>query len=446
MKQLEATVAILLVTLVGYLSLVLLPHKPYIAYAQGSMIATTELVMPTSTPVDQSTSPVVPSIVTTPSPNSALTLAEQITALSKEIDALREQQYQQIAARASSASESASLIIQWSGFFLTAFAVIVGVAGFFGFREYQNIRSQYDAAEKLRKQFLEDTQSIQELTHRVEKQLEELSSIKLLAKRLERESQTSLEASYHFNLATGAYRHGNYKTAIEHFRIAAKLQPLNMHILCRLGRAYTEQESVPDAVRSFNEALRLDPNNTEALRGLATTYRYIDLNLAIQYAKRATDADSTDNEAFDYLGLLYRDSMRIEEAIQAHEQALKIRPRPMTYYLLSLLYAHKHDHEHARLMILSASVELEREEKELVPERNRPLWAISIRCSKLMIEGNYDEALKLAETLRQYLTTPRPTKAVLEQFEFLLKALQREDIEERLIKIFQVDRQSTATS
>jgi tetratricopeptide (TPR) repeat protein len=342
---------------------------------------------------------------------------DELTALKSELARLKTEQEQQVLARANSTVDFASSVIQWSAVFLTAFAIMVALAGFLGLREIQAIRKRSHEMEGLKEQFLAHLHNVEQLETRIDKQLREL------ADKFSRESQTFIEASYNFNTATFAYNEGDNQKAIEYYKRALALQPLNTRLFCRIGRAYTNLGEFQAAIESFQNALNSEPNYAEALRGMAAAYRYVDLDKSVEFARRAVDAAPTDYESLDYLGLLYRDKMQIDSAIDAHQRARKIRQRPETDFFLSLLYAKKRDIERAKLMMQSANVSLSDAQAH---DRVRPLWAAVLRCGKAVIDEHPQELTAAANEVHRYVTTARIAETVLSHFTFLFDALRRQ--------------------
>jgi len=355
---------------------------------------------------------------------------EQLSELKKEINEVRGQSYQRLIDQVNSSTASSNLVIQWSGFILTLFAVVVSIIGFLGFREYRSIRNRYKEAEheveKLKELFLEHVKSIEGLEKNFEEKLDRTLT------KLESESQTFIEASYNFSVATAAYKEGDNEKAIEYFMRVLKLQPLNTRVLCRIGRAHTNLGDNSKAIEYFQKALSIEQNNAEAYRGLSTSLRYTDIDKAIENAKQAVQLDTQDFESYDYLGLLLRDNQQYQEAIEAHEQARQIQERPETDFFLSLLYAQQKDLDRAKLMIQSANIGLRENE---VRDRIRPLWALLIRCAKHILEDNHKEAMSLAEEMHQYTSTERVTRAVLSHLKFLLEAVGNNQLVQEYTKV-----------
>jgi tetratricopeptide (TPR) repeat protein len=230
--------------------------------------------------------------------------------------------------------------------------------------------------------------------------------------------------AYLYNQANEAYRDGDNASAIEHYLRALELQPNNIRLLERIGRAYTNLNETEQAVKYFEKALSIDPSNSATLRSLALLYRYTDQEKALKYLNRSLKINPENFEALDFLGLFYRDQGLIDEAISAHEEALKLMKRPETEFYLSMLYAQKGDYRRARLLDLSADLDLNEREHD---ERIRPIWKTLIRCGHLIFDDNKVEALKLTRMLTQGITTQRINDTITSHLQFLLAATDHKD-------------------
>jgi tetratricopeptide (TPR) repeat protein len=344
--------------------------------------------------------------------------SDDIEVLKQEISSLKNEQQQRVLDRANSTVDFANNVIQWSALFLTAFAIIFALAGFLGLREVQSIRRRSHEIEGLKDQFVTHLHNVEQLEIRIETHLRELSD------KFARDSQTFIEASYFFNTATLAYKEGDNQKAIEYYGRALDLQPSNTRLFCRIGRSYTNLGDFQAAIDAFGKVLTKEPQNTEALRGMAAAYRYTDLDSSIEFARRATDADPNDYESLDYLGLLYRDRMQIDQAIEAHQRSSKLHPRPETDFFLSLLFVKKKDIERAKLMMQSANVGLRDAQ---AADRVRPLWAAVLRCGKSILENRPEDLQHSLAEVHDYVTTVRAAESVLSHFKFLFDALERQD-------------------
>jgi len=203
----------------------------------------------------------------------------------------------------------------------------------------------------------------------------------------------------------------------------------------RLARAYFALDNIKDAVAYSEKALDIDSSYATALRSLGLCYRYIDKDKGIEYLKRGLEIDNTDYEAWDFLGLFYRDKGLIEDAIQSHMQALASKKRPVTEFYLSILYSQKGDKKRALLMALSAEEDLDKQNQE---EALRLVWELLIRAGTAIIQGDEAEALKFVQSLTPYLTTQRTYDEVATHLKILLEATNHKEWILKFIKIMKV--------
>ncbi len=372
-------------------------------------------------------------------------------------------QDQQVISEAKQDVSTANAIITFAGLFVGVLAVIVAivsfvatVAGFVGVfevRKIRKLRMKFETDNKrvnqLRMEFEADIKRIDKLVVDFEEQLVKVtlhtteieSKNQLFEKQLviiaqhtadiENKNKTLMEASYYFDLATDAYNIGDNLHAIEYYKRALQLQPDNIKVMERLGRAYSNLNDMVNAIKYLNDALKIDPQNVPALRSLALCYRYSDKPKAIEYLKRSLAINSGGYEAWDFLGLLYRDQIfqdqkYIDEAISAHENALAINKRPETEFYLSilLLYSPKGDKIRAKALMLSAYQDTLEQEHDL---RIRPVWKILIHAGIPIIEGEKEEALEIIRTLTSYITTQRIYEALKGHLQFLLEGIDHKE-------------------
>jgi tetratricopeptide (TPR) repeat protein len=375
-------------------------------------------------------------------------------------------QDQEVVAQAKQDVSTANALIGFAGLFVAVVAVIVvilsfaaTVAGFVGVMEVRQIRklrmrfetdnkrvnrlrTEFETDNKrinqLRTEFENDIGRIDKLVTSFEEQLvkvtlhtteiesknqlfqEQLEKVAQHTTEIENKNKTLMEASYFFDLATNAYKIGDNVRAIEYYKRSLQLQPDNIKVMERLGRAYSNLNDMESAIKYLEDALKIDPQNVTALRSLALCYRYSDRAKAIEYLKLSLDIHPEGYEAWDFLGLLYRDQKYIDEAISAHEQALRIQKRPETEFYLGilLLYSPKGDKIRARSLMLSAYQRTLEQEHDL---RIRPVWKILIHAGIPIIAGKKEEALEIILSLTLYITTQRIYEALKGHLQFLLE-------------------------
>jgi len=180
----------------------------------------------------------------------------------------------------------------------------------------------------------------------------------VIVQRLDRDRQ------YRRLLAEGeqALQTGSIYTAIEDFSGALALRPDSMVAYYRRGEAYHADHHDDWAIRDLREASRLAPDSAQPLVALGDVYdgrndpleaarwygeaadRLRDADPALLYAlalaryragspgaaieplRRAIDRNDSVGETYYLLGLVYRDTNRIDEAIDALQRAIKVAP------------------------------------------------------------------------------------------------------------------------
>jgi tetratricopeptide (TPR) repeat protein len=76
----------------------------------------------------------------------------------------------------------------------------------------------------------------------------------------------------HFNLGNAYYESGKWKEAIESYKQAIRIDPDFAEAHHDLGVAYGELGKHEEAIKSFKQAIRIDPDYAEAHRNLGTVY------------------------------------------------------------------------------------------------------------------------------------------------------------------------------
>jgi tetratricopeptide (TPR) repeat protein len=299
---------------------------------------------------------------------------------------------------------------------------------------------------ELRTQFEADMNHISELVEGLERQLRKATQhtedeIKHLDKRIESESQKFIEAAYYYSEGSKQYRSGDNEHAIEFYLRALKLEPNNFSILERIGRAYSNLGDSENAIKYLNKAFEIDPDNESVLRSLALEYRYTEPERGIGYLKRIVQKNPLAFEAWDFLGLFYRDQLVrgqvlikdqsiIDQAIEAHEKALAINERPETLFYLAilLLYSPNGDKIRAKQLMSSAFKDLTLPEHDL---RIRDVWKILISAGLPIVDGNKKKVLGILKSL--VITNRRIYNGINTHLRFLLEGAGHSDWEPELM-------------
>lgn len=246
--------------------------------------------------------------------------------------------------------------------------------------------------------------------------------LKQLHELIDTQSQKFIEASYFYSEGTKEYKAGDNKHAIEHYLEALKYQPKSPRILERIGRAYSNLDVNERAFDFLQRALVLDPDYEPTLRSLALYYRYFDGPEAIKLLKQILAKNSSAYEAWDFLGLCYRDKLQqgeqlskdqefINKAIHAHEEALKIKKRPETEFYLGIIlyFSPDSDTNRAKELLISAAKRVEEQEHDV---RIRDVWKKLILVGLPIVEDNQNEALQKITSMIQYSSSYKPSKRI----------------------------------
>src|SRR5689334_24185492 len=86
------------------------------------------------------------------------------------------------------------------------------------------------------------------------------------------QERSSDEASTLANQAAAAVDSHHYSEAVDLLERVAALRPDDARTRYRLGRALQNQKRFTDSIAAFRQALKLDPNFTEAHHALGVSY------------------------------------------------------------------------------------------------------------------------------------------------------------------------------
>lgn len=121
---------------------------------------------------------------------------------------------------------------------------------------------------------------------------------------------------------------GKYKEAAEAFEQACKLEPNNTDAFLRLGNAYRDSEQPLKAIETYQRALKLKPKWFEALYGLGVAYGMAGFpKESVIYLKESIALKADSAGAFYNLGVAYSDLGQIAEAAQAFKKATQLNPK-----------------------------------------------------------------------------------------------------------------------
>lgn len=147
------------------------------------------------------------------------------------------------------------------------------------------------------------------------------------------------EAYYHFSKARILDEQGHASEAIEEYRKALALDPSNSLIYSEMAESYLKNNRIREAVEIANQAIKADPNNIEAHRLLSGIYTQMigratvqqppnpeTINNAIREFEEIVRIDPTERQAFLMLGRLYQIKGDRDRATEIYKTYLGIEP------------------------------------------------------------------------------------------------------------------------
>ncbi len=175
------------------------------------------------------------------------------------------------------------------------------------------------------------------------------------------ERATTLRATYPDTLANAwnnlgllATREDRTDEAIRCFQQAVRLNAGNLIALNNLGNAYRLQKSWDAARKAFERAFEISPIDPEANYGLGMVFAQADDTAhAYEYLQRALKSRPAYPEALNNLGILYLRTQRRDEAVASFEECIRIAPAfDQSYLNLARVYSVEGTPDKARAVLL----------------------------------------------------------------------------------------------
>ena len=142
------------------------------------------------------------------------------------------------------------------------------------------------------------------------------------------------------NLGAAYNSLGRYQDAMESYKQAIKIEPDYTKAYINLGAAYNSLGRYRDAVETYKQVLRISPDYADAYINLGVTcYKLGRYQDAIESYKRAIKIKPDDALAHYNLGVACNSLGRYQDAIEAYKQAVRLKPGDTeTHYNLGLDY------------------------------------------------------------------------------------------------------------
>ena len=160
---------------------------------------------------------------------------------------------------------------------------------------------------------------------------------------------------------------GDLKAAEAVFKKAHEVAPTDTMPLLQLGLLYDTTGRNPEARKTYEEVLKIQPDNPVALNNLAYAIADdgVDLDQALNYAQRAQQKRPNDLDVMDTLGLIYIKKNLTDDGIRLLKEIVRQQPQRSAYHLhLAMGYYQQGNRNAARKELEAASHE-KPSEKEL---------------------------------------------------------------------------------
>jgi Flp pilus assembly protein TadD len=156
------------------------------------------------------------------------------------------------------------------------------------------------------------------------------------------------------NLGLIATREGRSDDAVRYFQEALRVSPDYWIALENLGNAYRQQKRWDEARAALERAAAARPKEPEANYSLAMVYAQTDdTGRAYEYLQKALTLRPAYPEALNNLGILYLRTRRRDDAVAKFEECIRVAPGfDQSYLNLARVYSLEGDRNKARVVLL----------------------------------------------------------------------------------------------
>ncbi len=153
----------------------------------------------------------------------------------------------------------------------------------------------------------------------------DLEASEKLARRAIRHN--AMAATYHHSLARTLAERGLVDEAMQSYRQALALNPLDPDSLQMLANLLSEANESSEAIELYQRLLTLAPEQTQLYLVISAVYRTAgDLDSAIAYARRAVERFPHVGECYIYLADCLAETKNAQEAVPVYRRGLELDP------------------------------------------------------------------------------------------------------------------------
>jgi len=122
-------------------------------------------------------------------------------------------------------------------------------------------------------------------------------------------------------------KNGQIDEAIRQFQEAIRLKPDDTDVLYNLGNAFLKKDQVDEAIRQYKEIIRLKPGDTDAHNNLGNALlRQGQTDEAIRQFQEVIRLKPDDAKARNNLGIALGREGQFDEAIRQYQEAIRLKP------------------------------------------------------------------------------------------------------------------------
>ncbi|BHH82082.1 tetratricopeptide repeat protein [Desulforhopalus sp. 52FAK] len=131
----------------------------------------------------------------------------------------------------------------------------------------------------------------------------------------------------HYNLGLLLFEVEQYDDAVKSFEMAVKLSPEDADIVFNLALSYRRNGNIDSAIKSYIRALEIEPNSLDAMYNLAGCYRdQKNYQSAIQMYEKVLQGDSEHLAATNSLAYVYQRHGDNDKAVLFYQKVLQLNP------------------------------------------------------------------------------------------------------------------------
>ena len=195
-----------------------------------------------------------------------------------------------------------------------------------------------------------------------------------------------------FNLGRAYFGLEQHDQAVQSYREVLRIQPEFASAWFFLGATYGNLKQYDQAIQAYREGLRIDPENASGWSLLGNTYGNLkQYDQAIQAYREALRIQPENASTWFLLGLTYNALKQYDRAIQAYQEALRIQPEyALAWKNLGVAYSDLKQYDRA--------IQAYREALRIDPENASAWFLLGFAYA---FQGQHDKVREIYQTLRK---------------------------------------------